>query len=52
MKKKGQRLVKEQSLEWLQHRENSVAKSSISSYQRMVYKHIIPNIGENKVDKE
>ena len=50
MKQKGQRLVKEQSLEWLQHRENSVAKSSISSYQRIVYKHIIPNIGENKVD--
>ena len=27
-----------------------MAKSSISSYQRIVYKHIIPNIGENKVD--
>lgn len=50
MEKKEQRLVREQSLEWLQARKKTVTKSSYSTYQRIIYKNIIPNIGECEVD--
>ena len=50
MMKKEQRLVKEQSQEWLMYRKNSVTKSSFSTYQNVIYKHIIPILGECNID--
>ena len=50
MKKKEKRLVKQQALEWLQFREKSVTKSSFATYQYVIRKHIIPNVGDCDVN--
>ena len=50
MKKKKQRLIKEQAQEWLKSIKSRVEKSSYSTYQYIVIRHILPNLGECNVD--
>ncbi len=46
---KKERLIKEQALEWLNFKNKHVSQSSFARYEGVVYKNIIPDLGELNV---